>query len=83
MKLRKNINRFRFYLSFLLLGFYLTVGFVFLFTDVWADLVPKGRYLIGALLVLFGLLRFYIAYRRFSSKSLVYKAKEEKSDEQE
>jgi uncharacterized membrane protein YidH (DUF202 family) len=62
------------------LGFYLTVGFVFLFTEVWADLVPKGRYMIGLLLVLFGLLRFYVAYRRFNGKRMIYRSKEEEEN---
>jgi cytochrome c biogenesis protein CcdA len=78
MKINKGINKLRFYLSFVLLGFYLTVGFIFLFTEVWADLVPKGRYLIGILLILFGVLRFYVAYRRYMTRSHYYKTKEEK-----
>ncbi|MCE3281112.1 MAG: hypothetical protein K0S44_3303 [Bacteroidetes bacterium] len=81
MKLKKGINRVRFYLSFLLLGFYLTVGFIFLFTEVWADLVPKGRYLIGLLLIIFGILRFYIAYRRFDNKNIDFKEKDDVKQE--
>jgi hypothetical protein len=62
-------NKLRFYLSFLLLLFYLIVGIVFLFSNVWADLLPKGRSIIGIVLILFGVLRFYIAYRRYKDKS--------------
>jgi hypothetical protein len=63
-------NKLRFYLSFLLLAFYLTIGFLFLFTDTWIDLLPQGRNTIGIGLILFGSLRFYIAYRRYINKLL-------------
>ncbi len=58
----------RFYLSFMLLSFYLTVAFLFLFTDMWKDLIPNGRGLIGIILLLFGAFRFFVAYRRFKTK---------------
>lgn len=70
IKLKYSWNRLRFYLSFLLLGFYLTIGCMFLFTDTWIDLLPKGRSIIGIVLILFGSLRFYIAYRRYINKIL-------------
>lgn len=68
IKIRAFLNRARFYFSFLLLAFYLVVGFLFLFTEVWSDLLPKARFTIGIILVLFGVLRFYVSYRRFSGK---------------
>lgn len=77
MKLKTAIIKLRFYLSFLLLGFYLTVGFILLFTDVWADLIPKGRALIGLLLILFGGIRFYVSYTLYIKKTLRLKEKEE------
>ena len=43
---------------------------MFLFTDTWIDLLPKGRSIIGIVLILFGSLRFYIAYRRYINKIL-------------
>jgi len=52
----------------MLLSFYLTVAILFLFTDMWKDLIPAGRGLIGLILLLFGVFRFYIAYRRFRTK---------------
>ena len=65
----KNIwNKLRFYFSFLLLAFYLTVGFLFLFSDIWADMIPKGRVIIGLILLAFAALRFYVALRRYKSK---------------
>jgi len=67
-KIRHVWNKLRFYLSFLLLAFYLIIGGVFLFSDVWADLLPSGRSIIGIVLILFGILRFYIAYRRYANK---------------
>jgi cytochrome c biogenesis protein CcdA len=66
--LKYSWNKLRFYLSFLLLTFYLTVGYMFLFTDVWADLLPKGRSIVGIILILFGILRFYVAYKRYTRK---------------
>jgi hypothetical protein len=68
-------NKLRFYFSFLLLAFYMVVGGIFLFTDQWADLLPKGRYITGIILTLFGILRFYIAYKRYANKRLKIKEK--------
>ena len=61
-------NKIRYYLSFVLFAFYIVVGGMFLFSDIWADLLPKGRAIIGIILILFGVLRFYIAYRRYVNK---------------
>ncbi|MCX6295031.1 MAG: hypothetical protein NTX97_03015 [Bacteroidetes bacterium] len=61
-------NRLRFYLSFLLLAFYLIVGSFFLFGNTWKELLPKGRETVGLVLILFGAFRFYIAYRRYKNK---------------
>lgn len=80
-KVRHFWNRLRFYLSFLLLGFYLTIGFLFLFTDTWQDLLPKGRSMIGLVIILFGILRFYVAYRRYINKLLRIKLVLEKQKE--
>jgi cytochrome c biogenesis protein CcdA len=69
MKLRIVINKLRFYSSFLLLAFYIVVGILFLFTDIWEDLLPKSRFAIGIILILFGVFRFYVAYRRYLNKN--------------
>lgn len=74
IKIKHSWNKLRFYLSFLLLAFYLTIGFLFLFTDTWIDLLPQGRSSIGIVLILFGTLRFYIAYRRYINKLLRIKS---------
>jgi cytochrome c biogenesis protein CcdA len=62
------VNNMRFYFTFLVVVLYLIVGFLFLFTDVWSDLIPKARIVIGLVLMSFGLLRFYIAYKRYNTK---------------
>lgn len=80
IKLKYSWNKLRFYLSFLLLGFYLTIGILFLFTDTWVDLLPKGRTIIGIALILFGALRFYIAYRRYINKLMRIKTKVESKE---
>ena len=80
IKLKYSWNRLRFYLSFLLFAFYLTIGSMFLFTDTWIDLLPKGRSIIGIVLILFGTLRFYIAYRRYINKLMKIKAKVESKE---
>jgi len=64
----------RFYLSFMLLSFYLTIAFLFLFSDMWKDLIPTGRGLIGLVLLAFGAFRFYVAYRRYKTKKERIKA---------
>ena len=74
IKLKYYSNKLRFYLSFLLLVFYTVISYMFLFTDVWADLLPKGRNVVGIVLFLFGILRFYIAYRRYINKSIKIKS---------
>jgi hypothetical protein len=76
IRLKRRWNKLRLYVSFLLLAFYLIVGFLFLFSDIWADLIPKGRVAIGLILVLFGGLRFYIAYRRYKNKHVAIHAKQ-------
>lgn len=70
----------RFYWGFVLLAFYLVVGVLFLFTDTWADLLPKSRFPIGIILILFGILRFYIGYRRFTGKAGRIRLKEEEKN---
>ncbi len=80
IKLKYSWNKPRFYLSFLLFAFYLAIGIMFLFTDTWIDLMPKGRSIIGIVLILFGALRFYIAYRRYINKSIRIKTKIESKE---
>ena len=68
IKIKHTWNMLRYNLSFMLLSFYLTIAILFLFTDMWIDLIPKGRSIIGIVLLLFGAFRFYVAYRRYKSK---------------
>jgi amino acid permease len=63
-------NKLRLYFSFLLLVFYLVVGCLFLFSDIWICFLPKGKEIVGSALVLFGLFRFYVAYRRYKQKHM-------------
>ena len=71
-------NLARFYFTFLLLAFYFTISFLFLFTNTWIDFIPKGRGLIGLFLLLFGIVRFYVAYRRYTQKQLSIQSLKEK-----
>ncbi|MGB3948895.1 MAG: hypothetical protein WBM13_12990 [Bacteroidia bacterium] len=71
-------NKLRFYLSFLLLFFYLIVGFLFLFSDIWASILPKGREIVGLALLLFGGFRFYVAYSRYKNKKVKIQSLKEK-----
>jgi hypothetical protein len=73
IKVQQSWNRMRFLFSFFLFAFYLIVGAIFLFTDKWSDLLPKGRHITGIILTLFGILRLYVAYRRYTTKSLKIK----------
>lgn len=70
LKIQYGWNKLRLYFSFLLLAFYLIIGGLFLFTKTWADLLPKGRFIIGIMLTLFGIFRFYIAYKRYINKNI-------------
>lgn len=81
ISLQQGWNVFRFFFSFFLLAFYLVVGGLFLFTDIWADLLPKGRFITGIILTLFGLLRFYVAYRRYTIKKTKIKEKKKRLEE--
>lgn len=65
----KNIwNKLLLYLSFLLFVFYLVIGILFLFTDTWIHFLPEGREIIGSVLIFYGILRLYLAYRRYKNK---------------
>lgn len=75
-------NRVRLYLSIFLLAFYLIVGGIFLFSDTWADLLPTGRYIIGIVLISFGILRFYVAYKRYQKKEIFLTELKAKLDEE-
>lgn len=66
---KKIVNKTRFSFTTLVVLLYFVVGFLFLFTEVWSDLLPNARNTIGIVLVLFGALRFYIAYKRYASKN--------------
>ena len=68
IKLKHYWNKLRLYLSFLLLAFYLTMGYLFLFTNTWIDFLRNGRVIVGIVLLLFGALRFYVAYFRYKKK---------------
>ncbi len=68
LRIRYIWNHVLFQLSFVLFAFYLTIGSLFLFSNTWIDFIPVGREIIGSTLVLFGCLRFYIAYRRYKTK---------------
>jgi TRAP-type C4-dicarboxylate transport system permease small subunit len=76
-KLRKGWSRLRFYLSFLLLAFYISLGCMLIFTDEWSTMLPKARIWVGIILILFGCLRFYIAYRRYVNRIIRMKMKKE------
>lgn len=81
INLQQGWNVFRFFFSFFLLAFYLLVGSLFLFTDIWADLLPKGRFITGIILTLFGLLRFYVAYKRYANKKRKITEKKKRLEE--
>jgi cytochrome c biogenesis protein CcdA len=80
LKRKYTWNRIRFYLGILLLLFYLVIGCLFLFSDTWSDMLPRSRYIIGIVLILFGLLRFYVSYRRFVNKKLRINLQHENDD---
>ncbi len=69
IKIKRIINKTRFSFTILVFAFYLVVGFLFLFTDLWSDLIPKARITIGLILIFFGLLRVFIAYYRYKNKN--------------
>lgn len=75
IKLQYGLNKLRLYFSYILLAFYLVIGGLFLFTKTWADLLPKSRFIIGIILTLFGIFRFYVAYRRYVNKNIRIKEK--------
>lgn len=81
INLQHGWNIFRYFFSFFLLAFYLIVGGLFLFTEIWTDLIPKGRFIIGLILTLFGLLRFYVAYKRYANKKIKIKEKKKRLEE--
>ena len=85
IKIKHGINIFRYSISFLFVAFYLTIAFLFLFTDAWIDLIPEKRAVIGLILLGFAALRFYVSFRRYRGKKArinhIKKIKEEKMEE--
>jgi len=75
-------NKLRLYLSLLLFAFYLVIGILFLFSDTWVDFLPDGRGIIGTALILFGILRFFLAYRRYRNKHKHIKLKSSENKKQ-
>jgi len=75
IKIQYGWNKLRLYFSYFLLAFYLLIGGLFLFTKTWADLLPKGRFIAGIILTLFGIFRFYVAYRRYVNKKVKIQTK--------
>ena len=73
IKLQYGWNKLRLYFSYILLAFYLVIGGLFLFTKTWADIHPKSRFIVGIILTLFGIFRFYVAYRRYANKEIKIK----------
>ncbi len=69
-KTKEQVNNVRFYFTFTLWLLYLFFGILFLFTNVWKELIPEGRTTIGTILFLFGMLRFFVAYRRYKNKKM-------------
>ncbi len=67
-KIKNIVNATRFSFTSLVVILYFVVSFLFLFTNVWGDLLPNARLTIGLILLFFGAFRFYIAYRRYKSK---------------
>jgi len=81
-------NKLRLSLSLLLFIFYLIIGILFLFTETWQSFLSQGRELIGIILILFSVLRLYVAYRRYSQKhkhikGQLFQGKEELIKEQQ
>jgi hypothetical protein len=70
IKIKHSINHIRFYTSIIVFAFYLVVASLFIFSNTWVDLIPKGRGMIALVLFLFGSFRFFIAFRRFNNKRL-------------
>lgn len=70
IKIKKGFNTARYGISFLFVAFYLTIAFLFLFTNTWGDLIPDKRGLIGLILLVFAALRFYVAFARYRGKKV-------------
>ena len=67
----KNLwNKLLLQFSLALFAFYLVIGFLFLFSDVWIEIIPDNRDVVGYILVGFGIVRFYISYSRYKKKHL-------------
>lgn len=67
VKVKHFWNKVRYQLSFVLLAFYLTIGCLFMFSDLWINIIPSGRNVIGFGLVTFAVLRFYVSLTRYQS----------------
>ena len=51
------VNKFRYYIHFLMVALYLALGLLFLFTEVAIDTFPENRQAIGIVFIIYGSFR--------------------------
>jgi len=64
-----SVNKIRYYFSFVMVAVYLTLGFVFLFTDIAIDTFPMYRKPIGITMIVYAVIRTYLTIRKNKANS--------------
>jgi len=59
-----SVNKIRYYSGFVMVAVYLTLGLLFLFTDIAIDIFPAYRKPIGATMVVYGIVRIILAIQK-------------------
>lgn len=58
------VNKIRYYSTFLMVAIYLTLGLLFLFTDIGIDKFPAFRKEIGVVMLVYGVIRAFTTIRK-------------------
>ena len=58
------VNKIRYYSGFIMVAVYLTLGLLFLFTDIAIDTFPAYRKPIGATIIVYGIVRIILSVQK-------------------
>ena len=59
-----SVNKIRYYSGFVMVTVYLTLGLLFLFTDIAIEMFPAYRKPIGATMVIYGIVRIILTVQK-------------------
>ncbi len=63
------VNTIRYYFNFLMVAVYLSLGLLFLFTDISYETFPEYRKELGIVLIVYGIIRTVLAIRKIKREN--------------